>query len=68
MMPGWSSEDTIGPLTVCAHIWSREMGVYVQRNPYALSICTWCGKTRLREVDPSKLSASLKANQRREAA
>jgi hypothetical protein len=60
-MPGWSAEDTIGPITVCAHIWSREMGVRVRRQPFALSICEWCGKTRLRTVDPTKLDATLRS-------
>jgi hypothetical protein len=60
MPPGWYSEQEADLKAVCAHIWSREMGVRVKGQPYALSICEWCGRVRLRTVDSSKLDATLR--------
>jgi hypothetical protein len=49
-----------GPFMVCAHIWSREMGVRIRRSPFAISVCEWCGRTRLRAVNPNKLAETLR--------
>jgi len=48
----------------CVHRWSEEFGVRIRNYPHMLSICTWCGQTRLRLVNPIKFGAQ----QRREAA